>query len=575
MSEATPGPSWQTRITGRWALSWQAFTLGVLVNVPLMILTGGRIGTRIVPVSDMPVLTAYGLGAAALVGAWALLMDATLMRHRRVRRVALWEFGLLHAMSGAIFGVAIVLADARLGISLDLPPAVTIAITIALGLWWGTTSSMVLEAHARFVAERSHLIDEAVLSQLASIEDSVVAMSLADDAITTRSAVTAQLSVAREDLMGRVESSGSLSEWLDAAQLLRNTVDETVRPLSHALWQEASLRYPEPRLSGVLALLARDPTFLPLPAASVIVIGYLGATSLAYGPLLGILLVLALGGLAFLILSAGNAAIRAWRPGRHAVYFVAVCSLQAATLVLAYGPARVEGTPVPTALVAGSIMGTLIAVLLTSAIASLDASRAAVMSQLQTQLNSEQLLQTARSRSRSLALRELAKELHGTVQTRLIACSSAIELSAAQGDSAGCLRALAEAVRILDQVRAREEATVAEQLEAIATSWNPICTVTLAIDPEVGHLMHQDTIRVVEEAIGNAYRHGAAGKVDVTVTRVDDGIEVRVLDDGLGPGGGLPGLGSDLLARATRGQFGLNPAPGGGAELVARLPAEA
>jgi len=569
---ATPG--WRPRITGRWALSWQAFAFGVLINVPLMVLTGGRIGTRIVPVSDMGVLAVYGLAAAALVGAWALIMNATLFRHRRVRPVALWQFGLLHAVSGAIFGVAIVLADARLGISLDLPAVVTIGITVALGLWWGTTSSMVLEAHERFVTERSRLLDEAVLSQLGSIEDSVVAMSLADDAIATRGDVTTQLSAAREDLSARVASSGSLSDWLDAAQFLRSTVDDTVRPLSHALWQEASYRYPEPRLSGVLTLLLRDPAFLPLPAASVIVIGYLGATTLAYGPVLGILLAVALGGLSFVILTAGTAAMARWRAWRHATYFAAVCLVQAATLVLAYGPARADGAAVPPVLVAGSIMGTLISVLLTSVIASLDASRAAVMSQLRRLVDNEQLVRAAKSRSRSLALRELAKDLHGTVQTRLIACASAVELSAAQGDSAGCLQAMREAVGILDQVRAHDETSVADQLHAIASSWNPICAVTLTIDPSVAHLLHRDTVRVVEEAIGNAYRHGAAGRIDVSIGRVEDGIQVRVVDDGSGPGGGAPGLGSDLLARATRGQFGLVAVPGGGAELIARLPAE-
>ena len=56
MSDVTTAPTWRERITGRWALSWQAYVLGVLVNLPLLVVTGGRIGTRIVPASDMGVL---------------------------------------------------------------------------------------------------------------------------------------------------------------------------------------------------------------------------------------------------------------------------------------------------------------------------------------------------------------------------------------------------------------------------------------------------------------------------------------------------------------------------------------
>ena len=123
-------------------------------------------------------------------------------------------------------------------------------------------------------------------------------------------------------------------------------------------------------------------------------------------------------------------------------------------------------------------------------------------------------------------------------------------------------------------MRAHDEASVADQLHAIASSWNPICAVTLTIDPTVAHRLHRDTVRVVEEAIGNAYRHGAAGRIDVSIGRVEDGIEVRVVDDGSGPGGGAPGLG--LRSAGAR-----HPRPiriGRGArrraELIARLPAE-
>jgi signal transduction histidine kinase len=575
MPQAATSPSWRARITGRWALSWQAYALGVAVNLPLLILTGGRIGTRVVPTADMPVLAAYGLAAAVLVGAWALLMNATLVRDRRVRPVGLWRFAVVHAVSGAVFGAAIVLADSRIGIDVGVPPAMTMALTVGLGLWWGVVTAMLFEARERFHRQRAALLDEAVLGQLSSIEDSRMALTLAEEASAARVEVSEQLSSARADLQSRIQESGHLGDWLAAADLMRSTADDTVRPLSHALWEEASLRYPEPRVSGVLGLLLREPTFLPIPAASVIVIGYIGASTLANGALVGLALAGVLGVLAWGLLALGNAAIHRFRGWRHVIYLGVVCAVQAATLIVAFGPAQADNAAVPTSLIAGSILGTLIAIVLTSVIASLDESRAAVIAQLSSIVNAERLSQEARSRSRSLALRELAQDLHGSVQTRLIACASALEMAARAGDSAGCLEALRESVRVLEGMRSSEEVMTIERLNALARSWSPICEVSVRIDASLASLRNDDVVRVVEEAIGNAYRHGEATRVDVEIAPSSHGLlDVRVCDDGRGPGGGPAGLGTDLLTRATRGQFTLSAGSSGGTVLVARLPAE-
>jgi len=562
-------PSWRERITGRWALSWQTYALGVLVNLPLLVLTGGRIGTRIVPVEDMGVLFLYGAAAALLAGAWALTMNATAFRHRRVRPVALWQFVMLHGVSGAIFGAAIVLADARLGIDVGVPALLTIIATVGIALWWGVTTAMLLEAHERFVRDRSRLLDEAVLNQLAALQDSRAALTLADDAEVSR-----LLAEARERI-GAQRDDVSLATWLDAARALRSTADDTIRPLSHALWNEAAQRYPEPRITGVVSMLLRQPTFLPLPAASVITIGYLVATTQTYGPVLGPALAIALGLACFAILSMGNTLMRRDGPLRQWVYLGSVVLVEAVALALAYGPARAGGDLLPPSLIAGSVLGTLIAVILTSAVASLDASRALVINQLQSDVNRERIAQAARTRARALQLREAAKELHGTVQTRLVASASAIELAAASGDVAAYEQAMGEALRILDVEQSAVGATVVARVEVLAASWGALCAVTVDVDPAVGLRVHDEVVRVVEEGMANAYRHGGASRIEVVIRQEGDEVIVRISDDGCGPLGGAPGLGSDLLARATGGRYALTAATSGGAVLAAVLPAEA
>ena len=569
-AEPVDSPSWRERITGRWALSWQTYALGVLVNLPLLVVTGGRIGTRIVPVEDMGVLFLYGAAAALVAGAWALLMDATVFRSRREHPVALWQFAMLHAVSGAIFGVAVVLADARLGIDIGVPPVLTLVATMGIALWWGVTTSMLLEAHERFVRDRTRLLDDAVLNQLAAMQDSRAELTLADS-----HSVAASLADTRDRLETHLIAGASLGTWLDAAQALRAAADETVRPLSHALWREAAQRYPEPRVGGVLQQLMRQPTFLPVPAASVIVIGYLGATTQEYGALIGPLLAIALGIVSWAILAAGNATMRRLGRLRHVTYLVSIVLVQAAALLLAYGPARAGGELLPPSLVAGSILGTFIAVLLTSVVASLDASRAMVIGQLRSDVNQERIAQAARTRARALALREAAKDLHGTVQTRLIASAGAIELAAATGDVAAYEQALREALGILESERITDEVTVAARVGELTTSWGAMCEVRTVMDPAVSERVHDGVVRVVEEALANAYRHGQATRIEVRIMCEASDIHVTVTDDGVGPGGGPPGLGSDLLARATRGRYELRPGVQGGTELTAVLPAEA
>ncbi len=568
-----PGvPSWRERITGRWALSWQTYTLGVVINLPLLVLTGGRIGTRIVPLADMGVLLLYGVAASAIVGAWALIMNATVFRARRVRPVTLWQFGMLHLVSGAVFGAAVILADRQLGIEVGVPPLLTLLATMGIALWWGTTTALLLEAHQRFVSERARLLDEAVRGQLALMSESRADLVMYDEA-TARN-VSATLSQARSRLELRLTEGASLATWLEAAQDLRAAADETVRPLSHALWREASARFPEPRVSGVVSLLLREPVFLPLPAASVIVIGYLGATTQAYGTVVGPILALTLGVVTVALLTAGNAAMRRLPRLRQLVYVATIVILQGVALLLAYGPARAAGEVLPPSLIAGSIIGTLISVLLTSSVASLDASRTYVIQQLQTTVNQERIAQVARTRARAVALREIAQDLHGSVQTRLIACASAIERAAASGDAEAYDLALREGLSILEGERASDRGTVGAQLAVLAESWGALCDVTLHVEPSVSGSTHADIARVVEEAMGNAYRHGEATHIDVDVRSREGEVYVEVRDNGHGPAGGGPGLGSDLLAQATRGRHRLTAGSHGGAVLTAVLPSE-
>jgi signal transduction histidine kinase len=86
--------------------------------------------------------------------------------------------------------------------------------------------------------------------------------------------------------------------------------------------------------------------------------------------------------------------------------------------------------------------------------------------------------------------------------------------------------------------------------------------------------------RVVQEALTNCVRHAAATTIRVTVTGHPEGLDVTVVDDGIGfdverhkPGLGLRGI--EERARELGGQVEIRSVKGAGTSLLIRLPFDA
>ena len=86
--------------------------------------------------------------------------------------------------------------------------------------------------------------------------------------------------------------------------------------------------------------------------------------------------------------------------------------------------------------------------------------------------------------------------------------------------------------------------------------------------------------RVVQEALTNCVRHAAATSIRVTVTGHQEGLDVTVVDDGIGfdverhkPGLGLRGI--EERARELGGQVEIRSVKGAGTSLLIRLPFDA
>jgi hypothetical protein len=83
-------------------------------------------------------------------------------------------------------------------------------------------------------------------------------------------------------------------------------------------------------------------------------------------------------------------------------------------------------------------------------------------------------------------------------------------------------------------------------------------------------------LRIVQEALRNVQRHSGATNVDVMIDTVADGVEVHVVDDGIGfdPAGTLFESGIAAMrefAALTGGTITIASAPGAGTTVTAHL----
>lgn len=94
------------------------------------------------------------------------------------------------------------------------------------------------------------------------------------------------------------------------------------------------------------------------------------------------------------------------------------------------------------------------------------------------------------------------------------------------------------------------------------------------LDPEIESTIY----RLVQEGLNNVVKHAEAETVRLRVTEADGAVEVVVRDDGKGfdperTDGGFGLLGMRERVALVDGSLKIGPAPGGGTELRARLPA--
>jgi signal transduction histidine kinase len=171
---------------------------------------------------------------------------------------------------------------------------------------------------------------------------------------------------------------------------------------------------------------------------------------------------------------------------------------------------------------------------------------------LERQLSKEQLEAMLLKREEDRLSRELAKYLHGTIQSRLMASAMALEKAGRKGDKRALEKELAQAYESLRVPSASYFAAPEESFKAevskVISKWKDLLNIKVKIDSSIGELepaKSQEIGNAINEGISNSFRHGHASNVKLNVEKVRAGIRVEIVDDGDGPMGGKGGLGTE------------------------------
>jgi signal transduction histidine kinase len=191
----------------------------------------------------------------------------------------------------------------------------------------------------------------------------------------------------------------------------------------------------------------------------------------------------------------------------------------------------------------------------------------------------------------------IARELHDSISQDLFSLSLLAaglrralhadpvlrpEVTAMERTSA---RAMREMQALLLELRpvALEDAGLVPAVTELCQAYQ--ARLAIKVNVELGEVLlipaaEHAVLRIVQEALGNAARHGEPETIMVRLSQRDGSVTVEVRDDGRGfdPAGaaGRHGMGLALMReRVTElgGDFQLDAAPGAGAAILVRLPA--
>jgi signal transduction histidine kinase len=520
--------------------------------------------------------TSANIVAFVACWAWVALADRTVFEDRSLRPVAVTAVVAFGASLGALKGVVTDLAGDVLGLAAAVPGATS----------WRALGNAVIGA----IAVPTVAALQVALDRYRDEHELLVAHQLRTLAIgrpqglgpQRRAALDAFVEDARRDLASAAPTATEM------ASTIVRLVDERLRPYTHALWVQRDTAPATIDAATVLrAAVARNPlppVGIAAPYALIIwpvsveLVGWVSGTLRATIAGASVLLVVQV---ARSIRPIGGAG---WRAVLHLLATVLIASaVQIWQWDHLFGGMPRASTPGLWSSVTILIAAVVVA---TGAAADALRTRAAVRAEVLRLVGPEALRRIARQGHDRVEAQRVATLLHAELQGHMIAAANRIErLGTDPVAIEEERRALDRLLGTIADLRQDHDARpLVQRIDRLAARWRGFLAIEVDLETDTDvrggspmstqaeSVAHQ-IVQVVSEALVNAVRHGLAQHVAVTVRGgVGHGHVVMVVDDGIGPRDGRPGLGSTYFAAVSAGEWSLDAGSDGGSVLRVRLP---
>lgn len=385
------------------------------------------------------------------------------------------------------------------------------------------------------------------------------------------------LKILKEAKLKLSSTSKPESEWEKIAEILRNTALTAVRPLSHELWASHNKRI----AMGISEYFGYSLKIIKFETPWIIVLYTL--TTFQYlelrAPWDVTLINIFLRDLLLFIIFTSAQIFRSIGNRTSKINFFLILLL---ALVIQYPGVwiinNVTGLENSIFNISESVWVAVLVILL-GIIRAFTTTQLYELQQLEYLLEKAKLSDLASRNELERFSRDIAKYLHGTMQSRLMASAMAIENAAKFGDKKVLDKEVESALASLtmpskDYLLGRTK-SIRNTFKEMIAKWDGIIEVSTSISKELTKMDSQtelDIADVVNEALSNAFRHGKATEATISLyVNTNDNLEIEVLDNGLGPKNGEFGMGC-LLFSSLSNNWSLNKRENGvGSSLVVEL----
>jgi signal transduction histidine kinase len=567
------------RFCGRWLISWRLLAINIFLSI--FLIAGGDL-SRSDENTNIKLYVTFWLLGYLLVISFAAIMHLTIFKNRALHPAPLWMVISYQIILSTLFTVSYQFGCGISDLSTKmLPPAHMILIfSICINLQF--TSSAIADIWDEVSSRHRELVEQRVQVQLLELSQKQLQEEF-------RTELNAELEMALKKLnepliktLQKITSGLAKLEPAEVSSAIKDSAQESVRPLSKTLWQESSNTIKRPPLSKIVAIAIST---YPIPTfwlTGLIVITQSINPFLQLGFWRGLTVFVFTGGLTIAICTTANAITKRKQKLYLPIFIAVFLLLQfrrylSAQIVAQWASNQESAEVFVTQIVINAIGFVGISTLIAWRRVNVQA-----LNELQLDIKEQQVAAIARSKQAAEVAREMSRVLHGAVQTRLVACAMTIDSSSKSGDEASLNLAMLEALSILQAPLpiSESEVTLGAEVARKLALWHGLCLFELQIDPRLVDVTNpepREVGRIIEEGISNSIRHGGASKIAVSVmSGADSSVVVQIDDNGSGiskPSQGKPGIGTAMFASATGGSWSLSSLEQG-ARLLAVIPAQ-